>query len=212
MDFAIRLAPISLNDWSGFATRRLGFCPSAADISQAPYDTLFRVGDSLSSRKRGTTESKRSPVEAPDLPGRDGFHATVRVLLGRLPRAGRRILRKRSAQSWMDGLVPERSFDAGTVAKGSKVRHTFFVVNRFNQSVHIASYKPKCGCTKVDVGSFEIPPGTQTTIVAVIDTTNFQGFKPSGLTLVFDRPGYAEVDLNFSCFIRTDTRDEPGGD
>lgn len=115
-----------------------------------------------------------------------------------------------NAQSWAENLLPERSFDAGTVARGSKVRHTFRLVNRLEQDVHIANWKTKCGCTDVRVGARVIPPGTQTTIEAIIDTTKFQGFKPSGLTLVLDRPSHAEIDLNLSCFIRTDLTLEPG--
>jgi hypothetical protein len=114
------------------------------------------------------------------------------------------------AQGWVEQILPERAFDAGSVAKGSKVRHTFRLVNRLDQEVQIETYKPKCGCTKVKIGANVIPPGTQTTIEAVIDTANFNGFKPSGLTLVFSRPTYAEVDLNFSCFIRTDVVLNPG--
>lgn len=114
------------------------------------------------------------------------------------------------AQTWAENLLPERSFDAGTVARGSKVRHTFRLVNRLNQDVHIAYWKTKCGCTDVRVGARDIPPGTQTTIEAIIDTTKFQGFKPSGLTLVLDRPDSAEIDLNLSCFIRADLTLNPG--
>ena len=55
-----------------------------------------------------------------------------------------------------------------------------------------------------------IPPGTQTTIEATIDTTKFLGYKPSGLTLIFDRPAFVEVDLNLSCFIRGDIVMTPG--
>src|SRR5438270_11643355 len=102
-------------------------------------------------------------------------------------------------QNWVDSVLPERAFDAGTVARGSKVRHTFPLVNRLNQEVRIVNSKPKCGCTDVHIGAFVIPPGTQTTVEAVIDTTKFQGEKHSGLVLVLDRPGYAEVDLNLSC-------------
>src|SRR5437764_6232446 len=92
------------------------------------------------------------------------------------------------AQSWVGSVFPERSFDAGTVARGSKVRHTFRLVNRLDQEVRIADWKTKCGCTEVRVGARSIPPGTQTTIEAVLDTTKFLGFKPSGLTLVLDLP------------------------
>lgn len=114
------------------------------------------------------------------------------------------------AQSWVEQVLPERAFDAGTVAKGSKVRHAFRLVNRLNQDVQIETYRPKCGCTKVKIGAMVVPPGTQTNIEAVIDTTNFSGYKPSGLTLVLARPERIEVDLSFSCFIRTDVVLNPG--
>ncbi len=114
------------------------------------------------------------------------------------------------AQTWVESVLPERSFDAGSVARGSKVRHTFRLVNRLDQEVRIASWRTKCGCTDVRVGSKVLPPGTQTTIEAVLDTTKFLGYKPSGLTLVFERPGYVEVDLNLSCFIRGDVVLDPG--
>jgi len=114
------------------------------------------------------------------------------------------------AQNWVESVFPERAFDAGVVAKGSKVRHSFPVVNRLNSEIHIADWKTKCGCTDVRVGAREIPPGTQTTVEAVIDTTRFNGYKPSGLTLVIDRPYYAEIALDFSCFIRSDITLNPG--
>ena len=112
--------------------------------------------------------------------------------------------------AWVDGLLPERTFDFGTVAKGSKVRHSFRLVNRLDQDVHIADTKTKCGCTEVRVGARTIPPGTQTTIEAVIDTTKFDGVKKSGLTLILDRPGLAQVDLNLNCFIRSEILLNPG--
>jgi hypothetical protein len=114
------------------------------------------------------------------------------------------------AQSWIDQVFPERSFDFGTVAKGSKIRHGFKVVNRLDRNIHIASERTKCGCTEVRIGSRDIPPGAQTTVEAVIDTTKFVGHKPSGLTLVIDSPTYTEVDLNTSCFIRGDITVLPG--
>jgi hypothetical protein len=114
------------------------------------------------------------------------------------------------AQSWIDQVFPERSFDFGTVAKGSKVRHSFKVVNRLDQDVSIVDWRTKCGCTDVRVGAKVIPPGAQTVVEAVIDTTKFVGHKPSGLTLVLDKPVQTEVDLNFSCFIRGDITVTPG--
>ena len=128
------------------------------------------------------------------------------ALLAALPAAARA-----QGVSWVDRILPERSFDLGTVARGSKVRHTFKLVNRLDQPVRIANWKAKCGCTDVRVGAREIPPGTQTTIEAVIDTTKFVGYKPSGLTLTLDQPSAVDVDLNLSCFIRGDVTLNPGG-
>ena len=115
-----------------------------------------------------------------------------------------------AAQDWVSTVFPERAFDFGTVARGSKVLHSFRVQNRTNQEIHIADSRTKCGCTEVRVGSREIPPGTQTVIEAVIDTTKFQGYKASGLTLVIDRPSYVEVDLNLTCFIQGEVVLSPG--
>src|SRR4051794_19383897 len=102
------------------------------------------------------------------------------------------------AQDWVASAFPERAFDFGTVARGSKILHAFKLFNRTNQEIHIADWRTKCGCTEVRVGSRVIPPGTLTVIEAVIDTTKFQGYKASGLTLVIDRPSFVEVDLNLT--------------
>src|SRR4051812_4406645 len=114
------------------------------------------------------------------------------------------------AQDWVSTAFPERAFDFGTVARGSKVLHTFKLLNRTNQDIHIADWRTKCGCTEVRVGAREIPPGTQTVIEAIVDTTKFQGYKASGLTLVIDRPRFVEVDLNLSCFIQGEIILNPG--
>jgi hypothetical protein len=115
-----------------------------------------------------------------------------------------------TAQDWVAAALPERSYEFGTVARGSKILHSFRLLNRTNQEIHIADWRTKCGCTEVRVGSREIPPGTQTAIEAVIDTTRFQGYKASGLTLVIDRPSFVEVDLNLSCFIQGEIALNPG--
>ena len=111
---------------------------------------------------------------------------------------------------WVASALPERAYDFGTVARGSQVRHAFPLINRSDQEIRIADWRTKCGCTNVRVGAKVIPPGTQTTIEATIDTTKFLGYKPSGLTLIFDRPTFVEVDLNLTCFIRGDIVMNPG--
>ena len=111
---------------------------------------------------------------------------------------------------WTTLALPERAHDFGTVARGSLVRHSFPVINRTSSEIRIATWQPKCGCTDVRVGARVIPPGTQTTVEATIDTTRFQGYKASGLVLVLDYPTFAKIDLNLTCYIRGDVTLEPG--
>lgn len=115
-----------------------------------------------------------------------------------------------TAQDWVPAVFPNKTHDFGTVAKGSKLRHSFKVVNSTDKEIHISGYRTKCGCTEVKIGADTIPPGTQTTIEATLDTTKFQGVKASGLTLIVDRPNFTEVDLNMNCFIRGDVLLTPG--
>src|SRR5262245_64180470 len=81
------------------------------------------------------------------------------------------------AQAWYDTILPERSHDFGTVARGSKLRHAFPLVNMTSYDIHIADWSTKCGCTDVKVGARDIPPGTQTTIEATLDTSKFHDYK-----------------------------------
>lgn len=115
-----------------------------------------------------------------------------------------------AAADWIDTIVPEKSHDFGTVARGSKVRHVFRIVNTTAYDVHVADWRTKCGCTDVKVGARNIPPGTQTTVEVTFDTTRFEGFKASGLTLIFDQPQPAQVDLSVTSFIRGDVLLNPG--
>ncbi len=116
----------------------------------------------------------------------------------------------RAQSDWLTSVFPERTYDFGTVARGSQISHAFPIVNTTGEDIRIADWRTKCGCTDVKVGARVIPPGTQTTVEATINTTNFQGYKPSGLTLILDRPTFVEVDLNLNCFIRGDIVMSPG--
>ena len=114
------------------------------------------------------------------------------------------------AQDWIQSVFPDRVAELGTVARGSKVRHTFRVINTTNQEIRIVGAKPKCGCTDVVLGARVIPPATQTTIEVTLDTTKFENYKASGLTLTLDRPSSIQIDLNLNAFIRGDVRLTPG--
>jgi hypothetical protein len=115
------------------------------------------------------------------------------------------------AQSdWTSTVFPERSHDFGKVARGSKLKHSFPVVNKTNVPIRIVNWQTKCGCTEVKVGSMTIPPGAQTFVEATLDTTKFQGPKSSGLTLILDQPSSIQLDLGLECYIEPALTLTPG--
>lgn len=115
-----------------------------------------------------------------------------------------------SSTDWVEAVFPDRKHDFGTVAKGSILRHSFRIANRSNREVHVTGYSAKCGCTGVTVGAQTIPPGAQTTVEAVLDTSKFSGYKASGLTLTIDRPAVRSIDYELSCFIQDELLIQPG--
>lgn len=102
---------------------------------------------------------------------------------------------------WVDTVFPDRMHDFGKVARGSKLKYAFPVVNKTDRAVRIVNWQTKCGCTEVKVGSMTVPPGSQTFVEATLDTTKFQGDKSSGLTLQLDQPSAATVELGLRCYI-----------
>ena len=114
------------------------------------------------------------------------------------------------AANWADSLFPDPIHDLGTVARGSRIKHRFRLINNSDQEVHITDWQTKCGCTEVKVGARTIPPGTQTFVEATLDTTKFEGPKSSGVVLNFDRPTATSKDLSFRCVIRGDIQLNPG--
>ena len=132
------------------------------------------------------------------------------VLLSIHPAPVKARVQVQATTDWVEAVFPERSHDFGTVAKGSILRHSFRVMNRTNREVRITGSKPKCGCTDVTIGARTIPPGAQTTIEAVFDTSKFRGFKGSGLTITIDQPSVRTIDYELSCFIQDEIVVEPG--
>ncbi len=119
-------------------------------------------------------------------------------------------LRGQSTSEWVEAVFPERSHNFGTVAKGSVLRQHFKIMNRTNREVRISGWKPMCGCTDVNLGAQAIPPGAQTTLEVVFDTTKFSGYKATGLTLYLDQPSTRTVDYSLTAFIQDEIEVSPG--
>lgn len=114
------------------------------------------------------------------------------------------------AQEWAAKMFNTLSHDFGTVARGSKQVYRFQVKNLYEEDAHIMSVRSSCGCTtpqivKPDLKTFEVGE-----IVAEFNTVSFMGQKNATVTVTFDKPFYAEVQLQISGFIRSDVVVSPG--
>ena len=114
------------------------------------------------------------------------------------------------AQEWASSMFNTLNHDFGTVARGAKAVYRFQVKNVFEEDVHIASVQSSCNCTtpqivKPDLKTFEVGE-----IVAELNTIAHIGQKHATIKVTFDKPFYAEVQLNITGSIRGDVVVTPG--
>lgn len=116
-----------------------------------------------------------------------------------------------SAQEWARKMFEETRHDFGAVARGAKADFRFKLKNIYQEDVHIASVRSSCGCTSPTIEHDLLKTFDDGAILATFNTRSFNGQKNATVTVTFDRPFYAEVQLQVSGFIRTDLVLEPGG-
>lgn len=115
-----------------------------------------------------------------------------------------------AAENWAEAMFATTSHDFGSVAKGAKSEFRFELQNKYKEQVHIASVRSSCGCTSPRIEKDTLASLESTAIIAELNTRAFQGSKNATVTVVFDRPFYAEVQLRVAAYIRTDVVFEPG--
>ncbi len=114
------------------------------------------------------------------------------------------------AQDWARKMFDETSHNFGAVGRGSKQEHAFVVTNIYQEDVRIASVRSTCGCATVSVNKNVLKTFEKAEVLVVYNTRSFLGAKGSTITVVFDRPYYAEVQLRISGFVRSDVVFDPG--
>ncbi len=113
-------------------------------------------------------------------------------------------------QEWARKMFKTTDHDFGTVARGAKAEHEFVFENLYLEDVHVANVYSSCGCTIVSVKNPTVKTYEKGAIVATFNTNSFLGQRGATLTVVFDKPFYAEVQLHDRGFIRSDVVVEPG--
>lgn len=131
------------------------------------------------------------------------------VLLGLISGSSLQPLRA-GTQQWTQTLFQTTHHDFGTVSRNVKAEYAFTLTNPFESDLHIAAVRSSCGCTKPIAAKNVIRAGETGEIVAQLNTRSFIGVKTAVITVVIDRPNYAEIQLTVQGNIRSDIVTEPG--
>ncbi|MEM6473924.1 MAG: DUF1573 domain-containing protein [Planctomycetota bacterium] len=113
------------------------------------------------------------------------------------------------SENWASKMFPTKSHDFRTVGRGTKCEFYFEFTNLYEDEVHVAAVRSSCGCTTPTVTEKTIGTREKSAVVATYNTSSFIGKKAATITVVFDRPYYAEVQLKVEGFIRTDITFDP---
>lgn len=114
-----------------------------------------------------------------------------------------------AAQEWATKMFSETSHNFGTVARGSKTEHRFVFRNLYKEDIHVSSIRSSCGCTSPEVTKRDLKTHETAEIVAKFNTRTFLGQHGATLTVTFDKPFHAEVQLRVAGNIRSDVTFEP---
>jgi len=114
------------------------------------------------------------------------------------------------AQEWAKNMFETTSHDFGSVARGSKAEFEFVLTNPYVEDVHVSGVRSSCGCTKVRIDKPLLKTYEKAAVVASVNTQRFVGHKKATITVTFDKPFPASVQLHASSYIRSDVVFDPG--
>lgn len=114
------------------------------------------------------------------------------------------------AREWAQKMFEATSHDFGHVARGAKAEFSFELQNQYEEDVHIADVRTSCGCTTPTISKSTLKTWEKGSIVATLNTRSFVGQRNSTLTVVIDKPYYAEVHLTIAGYIHSDVDFQPG--
>jgi hypothetical protein len=112
------------------------------------------------------------------------------------------------SQDWATKMFKTTSHDFNMVARGERAEFEFVLENLYVEDVHIAAVRTSCRCTTPEMTTETLKTHQKGAIVAKYNTAGFLGAKGATLTVTFDKPFVAEVQLNVRGFIRGDVTPE----
>ena len=114
------------------------------------------------------------------------------------------------AHLWARKVFKNRSHDFGEVARNSKAEFVFEMENEYATDIRIVDIRASCGCITPKILKKIIKTHETGGILVIYNTDRFQGRRGATLTVTFDQPRFAEVQLKVKGNIRSDVEMDPG--
>jgi Protein of unknown function (DUF1573) len=118
--------------------------------------------------------------------------------------------RQAFAQQWAREMFELTDHDFGTVPRGAKSEFEFKFKNKYKEPINVAAVRTSCACTLPRIGKGTAKTYEEGSIICEFNTKAFVGARAAVVTVVFDRPFYAEVQLTVKGNIRSDITPTPG--
>lgn len=106
-----------------------------------------------------------------------------------------------SAAEWAEKMFEVKRHDFGRVPFGGKAEFEFPITNVNSFEVEIARLRVSCECTEPRASKSVLRPGEQGAIVVGLATSKYNGRKGATITVTFNRPSFAEVQLHVTSYI-----------
>jgi len=100
--------------------------------------------------------------------------------------------------------IDQPVFDFGTVERGTRVDHTFGLVNRGDAELRIEHVKSSCGCTVAVLSDRVVPPGGEARVAVDLDTGRLAGRTTKTITVYTNDPAAAVVGLSLAGQVTAD--------
>ncbi len=95
-------------------------------------------------------------------------------------------------------VVPESTFNFGSVPQGQRVVHEYELRNAGDGDLSIQRVSPACGCTATTLSSKVVRPGGSEKIKVEFDTTGFSGVKTKLIQVLTNAPDKPELTLTLT--------------
>lgn len=111
---------------------------------------------------------------------------------------------------WAHKMFDKLEHDFGVVPSNADLKYRLKVTNKYQQTVHIADVSSSCGCTAGKPSKDTLSSEEAVWLDLSMDTRRFRGHKETTLTVTFDRPIFAQVQIPVRAFINPDVVLSPG--